>query len=76
MVSSQTHKATTWYTFPCVLCSWTIPKERGDTLVLWGLWGLRLGLGWLLRSMVIQLPYLDLSLWVLSDHLTVSIRFE
>ena len=41
-----------------------------------GLWGLRLGLGCLLRSMVIELAYLDLSLWALSDHLTVSIRFE
>ena len=41
-----------------------------------GLWGLRLGLGRLLRSMVIGLAYLDLSLWALSDHLTVSIRFE
>ena len=39
-----------------------------------GLWGL--GLGWLFRSMVIELAYLDLSLWTLSDHLTVSIRFE
>ena len=50
--------------------------RRGVIPGFLGLWGLRLGLGWLLRSMVIELAYLDLSLWTLSDHLTVSIRFE
>ena len=50
--------------------------RRGVTPGFVALGGLRLGLGWLLISMVIELAYLDLSLWPLSDHLTVSIRFE